>query len=253
MIYITDEDANIVDMSTGESIYKKAIKYRKADAVASTYDATRDRYLISIGDEIIAIDGQTGDQSTLSKYGFKEKEAPTEMTLRPGGILLTSSQNLMMLDLDGKETFHTYYASPGQSGFVKVVTGVVGVASAAMMVAESARAGANQDQFGNYNESGREAKRNADLMGGIASASFQTMAKRFKATSASENAQFMLTKLDDGIGLIKVDKDSGQAVGEVILKDRKPEYIVDDFGGQLFYKAKNNTIYVYDVASLRGT
>src|SRR5690606_10435768 len=77
LIYITDSDANIVDLSTGESIWNKPIKYKKASAVASAYDAGHQRYLISTGQEVVAINENSGDISTLADIKFNEKEAPT--------------------------------------------------------------------------------------------------------------------------------------------------------------------------------
>ena len=34
---------------------------------------------------------------------------------------------------------------------------------------------------------------------------------------------------------------------EIILKDKKPHYKVDDFGGILYYQADNNSIFAYDL------
>jgi len=34
---------------------------------------------------------------------------------------------------------------------------------------------------------------------------------------------------------------------EIILKDKKPEYEVDEYGGVLYYKAKDDLIYAYDL------
>ncbi|MEE3244289.1 MAG: hypothetical protein VX226_06505, partial [Bacteroidota bacterium] len=61
------------------------------------------------------------------------------------------------------------------------------------------------------------------------------------------NAQFILTKLDDGTGLAKVSKAIGEIEKEIVLKDKKPEYKVDDNGGVLYYKADNKTIYAYNL------
>ena len=80
-----------------------------------------------------------------------------------------------------------------------------------------------------------------------AGASVAEMLRRFKATSATQNAQFILTKLDDGVGLIKLNKDTGAKEKEIVLKDKKPEYEVDEFGGILYYKADNNSIFAYDL------
>lgn len=69
----------------------------------------------------------------------------------------------------------------------------------------------------------------------------------FKATAATKNDQFILTKLEEGVGLVKISKDTGTIEKEIILKDKKPEYIVDEIGGILYYKADNNSIFAYDL------
>lgn len=247
MIYITDSDANIIDLSTGESIWNKPIKYKKAKAVTSTYDEAHERYLISTGQEMIAIDENNGDISTLASYKFDEKENPTRMVIRDEGILLTSDQNLMMLNFDGSEKFHEYYKSPGQSTFAKIALGALAVASTTMASSAALRAGANRNSLGQYNQYGAQMKRTQDMFSAIGTASFNEMAKRFKATSATKNAQFILTKLNDGVGLVKVNKDNGKVEKEITLKDKKPTYEVDDFGGYLYYLAKGNTVYAYNL------
>ena len=120
MIYITDEDANIVNLDTGESIWNKPIKYKRAKAVTSVYDQAHGRYLISTGEEMIAIDENSGDISTLATYNFEEKEDPTHMEIRDGGLFLSSDQNVMMLNFDGSKKFQEYYRSPGKSAFAVV-------------------------------------------------------------------------------------------------------------------------------------
>jgi len=247
MIYITDTDADIISLTTGESIWSKPIKYKKAKSVCSTYDSRNKRYLISTGEEMLAIDEITGEISTLAKFEFKENESPTSLAIREGGLLLSSDQNMMLLNFDGSNKFHAYYKSPSRSTFGKIMGGIMAVASTTMMVMESARAGANKNAIGQYNDVGREAQRNAEFMAAISSASFAYISKRFKASSATKDAQFILTKLDDGVGLVSLNKDSGKVEKEIILKDKKPEYIVDDFGGLLYYQASGSSIQAFDL------
>lgn len=247
LIYITDTDADIINLTTGESIWSKPIKYKKAKAVASTYDKANQRYLISTGEEVVAIDERTGDISTFAAIAFKEKEAPTSMMVRNEGILLTSSQNLMLVGFDGKDIFHAYHKSPGQSGFIKAATGVLAVASMAMSAAAAYQGG----RYGHYagsnmlNSYGEEMKAYQEGFANIASASFAEMNKRFRATAATENAQFILTDLEGGVGLVRVGKDTGEVEREIILRDKKPEYKVDELGGMLYYKSKANEIAAY--------
>lgn len=247
MIYITDSDANIINLDTGESIFNKPIKYKRAKAVTSTYDEANSRYLISTGQEMIAIDENNGDISTLATYKFNEKENPTSLEVRDGGLLLSSDQNMMMLNFDGSEKFFEYYRSPGKSALAVVLLAATAVASTTMAMDASARAGANRNYLGQYNQYGAQMKRTADMFSAIGTASFNEMAKRFKATAATENDQFILTKLDDGVSLVKVNKDNGKVDKEILLKDKKPTYEVDDFGGYLYYRANNNSIYAYNL------
>jgi hypothetical protein len=247
MIYITDSDANIVNLDTGESIWNKPIKYKRAKAVTSTYDESHGRYLISTGEEIIAIDENSGDISTLSQYEFEGNENPSNVELRKNGLLLTSDQNIMMLDFDGSEKFHEYYRPPGKSAFAIVALSALALTSTAMMADASFQAGANRNAIGQYNQYGAQKQREADAFAAIATASFVEMSKRFSATAATENAQFVLTKLDDGVGLVKINKDSGLMEKEIVLKNKKPIYEVDEIAGYLYYEADKNTIYAYNL------
>ena len=84
-------------------------------------------------------------------------------------------------------------------------------------------------------------------MAAASGASIAEMLKRFKATAATENSQFVLTKLEDGVGLVKLNKDSGAKEKEIVLKDKKPQYQVDEIGGILYYMADSNSIFAYDL------
>ena len=247
VIYITDEDANIIDLKTGESIWNKPIKYKRAKAVTSTYDAVHKRYLISTGEEMIAIDENNGDISTLASYEFEEKEDPTHLEVRDGGLLLSSDQNIMLLNFDGSKIFQEYYKSPGKSMFAKIALGALAVASVAMASASAYQAGANKNTIGQYNDYGADMDRKSKMFSEVGTVAFNEMSKRFKASSATKDAQFILSKLDDGVGLVKISKDTGKPAKEIILNDKKPEYEVDEWGGYLYYKANGSTINAYDL------
>jgi len=247
MIYITDEDANIIDLKTGESIWGKAINYKRAKSVASTYDAAGKRYLISTGDEIKAIDENSGDVSTFATYKFDEKEAPNTMKADSNGIFIGSDQNMMLFAEDGSTKYQQYFRSPGKSAAGLIINGIVGAASLAVSAGASFQAGMHTNSIGQYTAEGERYKAMGDSFAIVATASFTEMSKRFKATAATENYQFILTKLDDGAGLVKVSKITGEKEKEIVLKDKKPEYQVDEITGVLYYKANDRTIYKYNM------
>ena len=247
LIYITSEDANIVNLETGEQVWAKPLKYKRADAVGSDYDEKNNRYLISADDQLYAVNANNGDVSTLATSKFDGGEDPSGVEVRDGGILLTSSQNMMMLDWDGETGWHEYYRAPGKSAFGAALMGVLAVASAATASAAYYEANRNRNRLGYYTSRGEAYAGLGDGMSAAAGASIAEMLRRFKATSATENHRFVLTKLEEGVGLVKLNKDTGAMEKEIVLKDKKPEYKVDEFGGILYYKADSNSIYAYDL------
>ena len=126
--------------------------------------------------------------------------------------------------------------------------GVAAVASVAAVAAGAySSAYGNSNMLGSYTTRGKSYIYFGQDMRVVAGSSIAEMLKRFKATSATENSRFVLTKLNDGVGIIKLNKDTGANEKEIILKDKKPEYLVDEFAGLLYYKADSNTIFVYNL------
>src|SRR5690606_39464043 len=134
-------------------------------------------------------------------------------------ILLTSDQNMLLLGYDGSQKFHEFYKAPGKSVGGAILMGALTVASAAASVSANMAAeqhrqvhnmGGGYYRLGNYTAQGENYKEMANAFANAAGASFAEMTKRFKATAATENSQFILTKLESGeIGLVKINKDTG--------------------------------------------
>lgn len=247
LLYITGSDANIVDENTGESVLGKKIKYKKSKSVASTYDKANNRFLLSCSDGLYSIDTEKGKATIIAKPKLGGKEAPTSIEMRGGNILLSSSQNMMLLDSKGKEIYKEFYKAPGTSTFGKILAGAVAVASVAMAASSAYSAGANRGSSGSYNSYGSRANHASKGFSQLASGSFKMMNKRFKASAQTQNDKFILTKLKSGVGLVKLDKDSGKKIKEILLKDKKPEYKINTIDRILYYKANKNTIYAYKI------
>lgn len=247
LIYVTESDANIVNLTTGDQVWKKPLKFKRADAVSTTYDSENKRYLISADDNLLAIDAENGASSSLAKSKFDGKEDPNHVEIRNDGVLLTSDQNMMLLDWDGKEIWHAYKRAPGKSAMGAILAGVTAVAAATTAAASYHGANQNRNRLGTLTRRGEQYQNLGDGMAAASGASIAEMLKKFKATSATEDAQFILTKLDNGVGLVKLNKDTGSVEKEIVLKDKKPEYHVDDRTGVLYYKANNQTVYMYDL------
>src|SRR5690606_7814100 len=167
LIYITGEDTNIINLETGEQVWSKPLKYKRADAVSSTFDKNKSRYLISTDETLYAVDANSGEVTTLAESKFEEKESPSHVEVRGDKILLTSDQNMMMYDIDGKQQWHEYYRSPGKSAFGAILAGVTAVAAATASAAAYNSANQNRNSLGYYTDQGQ---READLGAGMAAA-----------------------------------------------------------------------------------
>ena len=129
-----------------------------------------------------------------------------------------------------------------------ILVGAITAASAGAAISHSAYAGSLKGAgVPAYNSTVEYHEAQADNWANVADAGFKEMAKRFKATKATKNSAFILTKIDGGVGLVKVDKNSGETVKEILVKDKNPMYEVDDFEGILYFKAKGNMIYAYNL------
>lgn len=247
VLYISENNTDIIDMDTGESVFGKPIKYKKTKSVASVFDTQRNRFLITCSDGVYEIDGENGEFNLInSSVKFDGKEGPDDIELRSNGILLSSSQNLMMLESNGTENWHIYHRAPGKSAFSVVLLAAVTAASVTASAAHNYHAGASSVALGPYNSTTEYHSQQADNWNKLGDAAFTEMAKRFKASKATENAAFILTKVDGGVGLIKVDKDTGDTMNEILIKDKDPMYEVDEFAGFLYF-GKGSAIYSYDL------
>jgi hypothetical protein len=247
LIYITSEDANIVNLETGETVWNKPLKFKRSESVVSTYDETSGKYIIATEKTMFAVDENSGEYKELASYKFEEKETPTDIQMRDSNIYMSSNQNMYLFGNDGNKIYHQYYKSPGISTFGKIALGVLAVASTAMMANQSMVAGANRNTLGQYNRYGAQAQRNADLFEGIATASFTAMAKRFRASATTKDSHVLLTKTDNGVGLLKLAKDTGKTEKEITIGDKKPEYILDEIDNVMYYLSDNQTISIFKI------
>ncbi|MGV6846540.1 MAG: outer membrane protein assembly factor BamB family protein [Lutibacter sp.] len=250
VLYISQTDTDIINMKTGESVFGKPVKYKNSKSVTSTFDETHNQFLISCKNGVYAIDGNNGEYKLLSNsLKFEGKEAPNEISVRSNGILLSSDQNLTMINFEGKTDWHTYYKPPGISTVGKIFMGAMAISSLAMASAAGYQAGASKALLGPYHSNTKRLESYQEGFSNISTASFKELGKRFKATKATQNAAFILTKLSAGVGLVKVNKDTGKKMEEIILNDKKPVYEVDDIEGILYFKSKGNTISAYNLKS----
>ncbi len=229
IFFLTTKDMGVASLKTGEYV-KEPTKFKKVSNMISAYDSKNDNLVVSTGTELFFIK-KDGSSKKVMDLNFKEDETPNKIEFRETGILVNASQNAILLSYDGKLIYQSYYKAPGQSLAAKIALGALTAAMATQSV--------NQGMAGNYKDSRQSGKAGDDMMG--------EMNKKFKATATTKDHLYILTKLEDGIGLIKFNKNTGKKDAEIILKDKKPEYKVDDQFGVLYYLKDKKLITAFDL------
>lgn len=228
IFYITSTNMGIANLKTGEYT-KEPSKFKKATNLMTVYDEKNDRFVVSTGTELFFIK-KDGTSTKVMDLDFKEDETPSKIEFRDKGILIGAKQTNILISYDGKQIYESYYKAPGQSLLGKIAMGALVVASV--------RAG-NQSTsmgYGTLNE-------NMSAANGM----LGEMNKKFRATKETKDFLYVLTKLDDGVGLVKLKKDTGEKTADLVLKDKKPEYEVDESYGVLYFKKDKKQIVSYDL------
>ena len=261
LLYVSHSDAtsngevNIVDLESGKPRFKDAIESKNLlyalDARTMYVFATKDR-------QLYAVDREDGTYKAVgSEIKLQGGEDPVAMEVRPEGIVLIASQNLVVIGRDGQVKQQVYHPAPQLPGLLRALHAVDAVRAGLRGAAASAYGDA-------FAQASRRAKDPASQkitselataftqggaqLQGYSRQSAALATKRFKASLAVPGSIFMLTKAPEGKGnvLLQIDKDSAQPKARVDLgKEREPVYAVDDIAGMLFLRTAPGTLVGY--------
>lgn len=254
IFYRTTEEVNFQSLETGKDLWDKSMKLREGN-VACQKDYLQwiysDKKLFEVN-----LQSASMKEFVADKVKLNEKEAPSGFQVRNDGILLTSSQNLVKFGFAGNVMYSQYFHSPTASTAGKIFGGIMAVGGTMLAVSAAANAGyargatASGGRTYEVDNYIRDQERAQQMWSAVASAGFAMMNKRFKASAQTENFQAILT--DDandgtqkGVGLVKVNKDNGKVEAVVILGDKKPTYDLDEIGGLMYYRSKDNEITAF--------
>jgi hypothetical protein len=264
----TNAEVNIIDLATGEPKFKDAIESGKPLS-AGDYNAARyylhhalegrTLYVFANRDHrLYGIDREAGTFHALGgEIKLQGGEDPTEMEVRPTGIVLISPQNLVVVARDGQVKQQVYYPAPQLPGLVRALhavnavrAGLYGAAASAYGDAFTQASQKTTDPNARYitGQLGTAYSQSGAQLTGYSRQSAALATKRFKASLTVPGSVFMLTRAPDGDGnvLLEIDKDSGQPRARVDLgKEREPVYAVDDVAGMLFLRTAPGTLVGY--------
>ena len=250
--YVTEEEMNVVNISTGELLWDKDLR-------------TNYHLVAQSGNKLFAFDTKskiikevnldTGniDMEASQIVDFEEKEVPSYIELRENGIFIGADQNFALYGYDGALKYHNYYPSPREAGWKRALLFANTIYAGYYYVASSMAAGAFQQAASQqgldtvegqvYSHIGQAYNEMSQSAGSAASMAFKAAQRRFKATTEARDYVMVLTKSDNGIELLKIDKDSGESNSNIPLgKNRKPNYAIDLVAGEVFLEVDPKTV-----------
>jgi outer membrane protein assembly factor BamB len=248
-VYVrTDLEEDIVSLESGTSTLGKNIS-SKAEMPLVNMRHNQLSYTFNPADGMLYVtDLGKGYQQPLvkSKIEFEQKETPGKIELLEGNIVLSSSQTVAAYSPEGAELFKTHIPAPGISGWKKAlyVTSAILNTMDAMRYAEL-EAKAKNAALNTSSKEGREllnaigqlANNGASVRLAAASREMEMIRKRFKASAAGQDIQFILGRLENkDYGIFGISKISGQKKTEISFgKDKEPKYLLDDVSRVVYY------------------
>jgi len=255
----TNAEVNVIDLTKGEQKFKDAIESGKQ--AGSLHHAVEGRTLFVFANrdhQLYAVDRDAGTFRPLGgEVKFQGGENPTAMEIRAGGIVLTSSQNLVVLGRDGQVKQQAYYPAPQLPGLLRALyrinsvrAGLYGAAASAYgdAFAQASRQATDSNARRFAGQLATAYSQGGSQLTGYSQQAAALASKRFRASLAVPGSIFMLTRSPDGNGnvLLQIDKDSAQPRARVDLgKEREPVYAVDDVAGMLFLQTASGTLVGY--------
>lgn len=173
-----------------------------------------------------------GGVGGLFKKGADTTDNPVSIVRQENGtVVVRGMQHLIGFSPKAREiVWSTKYEAPGIDGWQSIVMTALTITAAAL----SQGAEASYAQRGDYNSAFDENSNFLNLM----STYQQFMGNKYTASKQSGNIYYVLTtikgKEDKGAGLVGVNLMSGNAVNQIMFKDKKPDYEVDEAAGRLF-------------------
>jgi len=225
-----DAFLDVLDPATGASRWKK--QFRDLDQSTPFLLKDGQIHLVSDG-QLRRIRIADGVAKTLLKLKLKGDERAQLLEWRPAGLLVRSSQNVLLVTPAGTASWQAYHESPGPGGLAKPAAATTDLAptpTAAQMIGDHAVLPASA--------------RKLPLVAANAA-----LAARVAAASAPGASIYILTRVnqgdESGPGILKVSKDTGKEQSAIVLKEKKPVFRIDDLGNKLFFRRSDRDIVAY--------
>jgi hypothetical protein len=183
---------------------------------------------------LFEIDTEKATKRLLVPYPvtFKSGKKPDHIEARESGVFISSSQNAALIGYDGSTVYETSLPSVSYSKSAKFFA-FFAKAIEAVNEQNGRPTGPNTSYSDVINKNGIRASVNVGLANTI-------LNNRFEASKQGKDYYYIFAKLgkadDKGGGVVKLNKDTGEAILAVPFGyDKSPDFIVDEDSGRLYY------------------
>jgi hypothetical protein len=156
-----------------------------------------------------------------------------------GRVVVQGKQHLLGFDPQTKTSdWSLFYAAPSEA-FANIAMFAVTAAAAVYGNGQAAASGG----FGSsgYSSGVNTIHSNLDRYNKYT----ENAARRAGGSKSSQSYTYVLTKVEKDIGVVGVNLATGETDRELVLKEKEPEYTVDEPLNRVFHFKSKNTIIAY--------
>lgn len=256
--FVTSDEMNILNTSLGTLMLERSI------ATKPNLTVVNQSTLVAADPKkgtLVKVDLTSATVSDLFAEGlkFEGKESPQHLEHTSEGYLLTSDQNMALINESGKVVYQSYFPAPRESGWKRALLYAQAVRAAyvsanayyaAGVLKSSAPKVAEDDQVAGalvegigqvYQEMGAQAQ-------DFAKRAIERANARAKATTQARDFVLILTDNGKTFALVKVNKTNGKVEETIELgNDKEPKYAVDEVSKLIFRVVSPNSIAGYSL------
>ena len=186
-----------------------------------------------------ALGGITGLAKGVVSANKGLLDVPVAVSFSQGRIVVQGKQHLLGFDPQTKtSSWSLFYAAPSE-GFANVAMFAVTALAAVGGNAQVAASGGIGSS--GYNSGVSNIHSNLDSYNRYT----EKAAKRAGGVKTSEAYSYILTKVEKDIGIVGVNLVNGESDRQLVLKEKEPNYTVDDAANRIFHFAGKDSVVAY--------
>ncbi len=187
--------------------------------------------------------GALGGVSGLVKAGLSANkgllDVPVAVNLSGGRIVVQGKQHLLGFDPQTKTSnWSLFYAAPSD-GFANIAMFAVTAAAAVYGNAQVAASGGMGSS--GYSSGVDTIQSSLDRYNRYT----EKAAARAGSSKSSERYTYILTKVEKDIGIVGVNLVSGETDRQLVLKEKEPDYTVDEQSNRIFHFKNKDSVVAY--------